>query len=76
MAYDIRIREVEVLVALEKTGKAGLDGGYKRSVSVKPSHLLPTCLQPFEDGYCPGDSRFGVIRENMLCPGDFLLHDE
>jgi hypothetical protein len=53
VAYDIRIREVEVLVALAKTVKADPDGGCERSVSVKPGHLLPARLQPFEIHHKP-----------------------
>jgi hypothetical protein len=53
VAYDIRIRGVEVSVPLAKIGKAGPDGGCERSVSAMPGHLLPTCLQPFEIHHKP-----------------------
>ena len=74
MAYDMRIRGIELLVPLAKIVKAGPDGGCKRPVSFMLGHLLPTCLQPFECAHCLGDGRFGFTREIMLCVGDFLLH--
>ena len=73
VAHDIRIRDIELLVPFAKIVKADPDGGCKRPVSFMLGHLFPTCLQPFECGYCPCDSRFAFTRESMLCLGDFLL---
>src|SRR5690349_16014049 len=66
LAYDICIRDVELLVPLVKAVNAGPDCGCKRPVSLILGHLLPARLHPFECVQRPGDSRIGFAREIIL----------